>query len=84
MRIGLVGITWDQAGNEKSKMAVSELKYSYLNFKTQDVNEIPTATPMFSGSSYLMAVMRILHDQTGTSNSKMTAAKPEIHISQLV
>ena len=31
-----------------------------------------------------MKVERILRDQTGTINSKMVAAKPEIHISKLI
>ena len=39
---------------------------------------------MFSGPSYPMAVVGILHDQTGTGYSKMAAAKQEIHIPQLV
>ena len=38
---------------------------TYISACTQDGDEIPTAIPMFSGSSYLMGVMTMFCDQTG-------------------
>ena len=39
---------------------------------------------MFLGSIYPITVVKIQHDETGTSNSKMATAKPEIIVSQFV
>ena len=40
----------------------------------RDRNEIPTATPMFSGSSNSVEVLRMLSDQTGSRKSNHQAA----------
>ena len=45
----------------------------------QDSNEIPTATPMFSGTGNPMTLTWKLSDVTGSQKSKMAADKPEIH-----
>ena len=50
----------------------------FLNFNTS------TKFQPISVSGYPVAIVRILHGQTGTGYSKMAAAKPEIHIPQFV
>ena len=45
-------------------------------------NEIPTATPMFSGSGNSMALSGSLHLETGSKKFKMAAAKSEVLVSQ--
>ena len=57
---------------------------TYILTSWRDIDEIPTATPMFSGSNYQMAIARSLHDQTANINSKMATVTTEIFISQLV
>ena len=47
----------------------------------QDINEIPTAIPMFSGSGFPMRLTRRLCDQYGSGKSKMAAAKLQLHVS---
>jgi hypothetical protein len=48
-----------------------------------DINEIPTATPMFLGSSIPTKLVGMLLDRTGSEKSNMAAAKPEVLISKL-
>ena len=43
-------------------------------------NEIPTATPTFSGSRNSMALLWILYSVSGSRNFKMAAVKPVINI----
>jgi len=50
----------------------------------QDRNEISTASPMFSGSSYPTRSTVMLYDETGSGKFNMAACKQEVHISQLV
>ena len=57
---------------------------TYISVSRQDSNAVPTANPPFSGSSNSAAILRILPDVTGSRNSKMTAAKSEVLISQLL
>ena len=45
----------------------------YISTSRRGINEIPTATPMLSGSNYPMTIVRILHDLPGTSNYKIVA-----------
>ena len=47
-------------------------------------NEIPTATPIFSGSRKSMVILRILLDETGSGNFKMAAAEPHVPITQVL
>ena len=39
---------------------------AYISASRHDINEIPTALPTFSGSSFPLALMGILCDQTGS------------------
>jgi hypothetical protein len=39
---------------------------TYISAPRQDINEIPTATPMFSEPSFPLGLMEILCDQTGS------------------
>ena len=47
-------------------------------------NKIPTATPMFSGSVYLMVVLPISWEVDVCSKSKMAAKLPEVPITMMV
>ena len=47
-------------------------------------NEIPKATPIFSGTGNPMASIGILYDVTRSLKSKMAAVKPGVFISQLL
>jgi len=51
---------------------------------THNSNAMPTAKPMFSGSSHQTVRPSILSDLTGSDKSKMAAANPEVLISPLV
>jgi len=55
------------------------LKFNEIN----DRNEISTATPMFSGSSYSMRPTGMFYHRTRSGKSNMAASKPEVSISQL-
>ncbi len=57
---------------------------SNISAAIQDRDKIPTATPIFSGSSNSMAISPIMNDVTGSLKSKMAAAKQEVVISQVV
>ena len=46
-------------------------------------NAVSTAKPMFSGSPNSMGCSSMPRDHTGSGNSNMAAAKPEVLISQL-
>jgi len=59
----------------------------YISACTQDINEIPTAITMFSGSKYQIRIVVMLYGQgeeTGSGKSKMVAIKLEVLKSQLV
>src|SRR5664279_4110095 len=53
---------------------------TFISASIPDTNEIPTATPMFSGSRNSMVITRILPEVTGSQKSNMAAAKPEVII----
>jgi len=57
-------------------------KVEYISTCRHDSNEIPTATPMFLGSSN--PIWLRLCDLIGSWKSKMAAYKPDVLISQLV
>jgi len=57
----------------------------YISACTQDINEIPTAIPMFSGSNCQMRIEgNIVLEETGSGISKMAAINLKILISQLI
>ena len=56
----------DQTGNGKIQDGDLQTSNSCISASRQDINEIPTALPMFSGSSFPLGLMRILCDQTGS------------------
>ena len=56
---------------------------SYNSACRQDSDAIPTATPTISMSSNSIGLVPSLPDITGSRNSTMAAAKPEIPVSQL-
>jgi hypothetical protein len=65
-------------------MAAAKTGCTCISAYIQDSKEIPTATPMFSGSGNSMAVLERLHIDTGSQKFKMAAAKPEVPVSQLL
>jgi len=60
----------DVTGSAKSKMATSKLPKMYISASTQDINEIPTAIPMFLGSNYQMRIVAMLYDQMGRNRKR--------------
>ena len=76
-----IGCDADQP-DRKWEIQDGDLNTSSIKISTsrQHINESSTATPMFSASTYSMAVVRILHKQNETNNSKMATAIVEIHI----
>jgi len=63
---------WEETGNGKFKMAASNFKYAYLNC-LQDINEYPTAIPVFSGSVNTTGIVRLLNDVNVSGKSQMVA-----------
>jgi len=57
---------------------------TYFSASTHDSNVIPTATLIFMRSSNSVELVPILPDVNGSRKSKMAAAKPEVHVSQIV
>jgi len=53
---------------------------THIHTCTHDSNAIPTAKPMFSGSSYptVIGLPTILSDLTGSDKSKMAVANPKV------
>jgi len=52
-------------GSDGSKCSVYfQTAYTYISNCKQDSNEIQTAIPMFSGSSYPIRIVIMLYDQT--------------------
>jgi len=62
----------------------SRYEITYISARTHDGNEIVTATPTFWRSSNSVELVPLLPDVSGSRNSKMAAANPEMHVSQLV
>jgi len=79
-----------RVANVLSCNATGHSRWRPLNFDysacTQDINEIPTAIPMFSGSIYQMKIVAMFNDQTGR-NRKLKiqdeANKLKVFISRL-
>ena len=55
---------------------------TYISASIQYSNAVPTVNPQFSGSRNSRGLLRKPSDVTGSLNSKMAAAKPEVLISQ--
>ena len=87
--LGLMKILWDQTGSGQIQDGGNQTSNACISASRQDVNEIPTAMPMFSGSSFPLGLMRILCDQTGsgqiqdggiqTSNACVSASRQDIN-----
>ena len=67
----------------KYKMVASKIRIHSPELRDR-IYEIPKAAPIFSLSSYPMAIVSILNGQTGTSNSKSASAIPKLHMFHLV
>ena len=74
----------DTRGIGKSKMAAVETGSTYNSASRLDINAISTATPMFSGSSNSMGLLRTLPDTSGSRKSRWRPPKPEVLITQLL
>jgi len=55
-----------------------------MSARTDDSNEISTATPTLSRFSNSVELVPILRDVNGSRKSKVAAVKPEVRVSQLV
>ena len=64
--MGLMRILCDQTGSGKIQDGGLLISNACIFVPRQDINEIPTAIPMFSGSSFPLGLMRILCDRTGS------------------
>jgi len=62
----------------------SRYEITYISARTDDSNEISTATPTFLRFSNSVELFSILPDVNGSRKSKAAAVKPEVHVSQLV
>ena len=72
----------DVRGSGKSKMATIHRKLiwkSYIAAHRQDINEIPTATPRFSGSTNTMGICAYC-TMYGERNIKDGGHKPEVEV----
>src|SRR5664279_238735 len=57
---------------------------TFISASIPDSNEIPTATPMFSGSRNSMVITRLPPYVTGSRKFKMVAVKLEVLLYQLL
>ena len=73
----VISLTFVWKGVKLSPGVSRLLDYSYRN-------NIPTATPMFSGSNFSMELSVTLPDETGSQKSKMAAEIMYLHVSQLL
>jgi hypothetical protein len=71
----MIRILSDTRGTGQSKMAAAETGSTYNSAFTIDRNAISKATPMFSGSSNSMGLLRTLPDTSGSRKSKMAATE---------
>ena len=67
--VGLMGILCDQTESGKIQDGGLQTPNTYISASRLDINEIPTATPVFSGSSFPMGLMGILCDQAKSENN---------------
>jgi hypothetical protein len=65
----------EETGCQKTKMAAAETGSIYNSASRLDRNAILAATPMFSGSSNSMGLLRTLPDTSGSRKSKMAATE---------
>ena len=61
-----MGRLGDQTGSGIIQDGGLQTSNSCNSASRQDINEIPTATPMFSQSSFPLGLMRIMCDQIGS------------------
>ena len=60
-----MGRLGDQTGSGKIQDGGLLTSSACISASRKDINEIQTAIPMFSGSSFPLGLMRILSDRTG-------------------
>jgi len=74
-RMGLLEKNSDKTGRGQSKMAASKLEMRILAYtRKQESNDIPSAMPTFSGSSYpmeLLAIPTTNPPETGSRNPRL-------------
>lgn len=79
-----VETTFDQTGDGKFGVTASlNIKCIHLNFEERHQRNSNGYIRVFGIHLYPMAVVRILHHQIGTSNSRMAPIKSEMHLSHL-
>ena len=66
--LGLIRILCDKTGSGKIQDVGLLTSSACISASRRDINEIPTAISMFSGSSFPLGLVRILCDQTGSGN----------------
>jgi len=62
-------------GSEKFKMVAFKTGYTHIAACRQDGDESSKAISMFSGSAYLIGLLRMLLNLTGSDKSKMAASR---------
>ena len=87
--LALMGILCDRTGSGNIQDGGLKTPSTYISAPKQDINEIPTATPEFSGSTFAFGLMGILCDQTGsgkvqdgglkTLNTSISAPRQDIN-----
>ena len=78
-------ITWlcDQTGSGKIQDGGRHSLIACFFAPRQDSDKIPTAKPMFFGSSIPTGLVQRLCNQTGSGESKMAASVHQMHVSPL-
>jgi len=62
----------------------SRYEITYISARTDDSNEISTATPTFVRFSNSVVIVPILPDVNASRKSKVATVKLEVHVSRLV
>jgi hypothetical protein len=65
-------------------MAAAKTGWTCMSPSILDSKEIPAVVCTFSGLGNLITLIVMLHLKTGNEKFKMAAAKPEVHVSQLL
>ena len=81
--LGLMGELCDGTGSGKIQDGGRQTSNACIFAPRQDINEIPTAIPMFLESSIPTRLVEILCNQIGSWHSKMAASKLQMHVSAI-
>jgi ABC-type uncharacterized transport system substrate-binding protein len=71
-------------GSEKFKMATAKAGCTCISASIQDSKEIPTASPVFTGTRNSMALLVTLYLETGSQICKMAASNRNTYISSSI